>query len=409
MPELLLENLVKELKMPSRINTEEPLIVIEPQQELRAILVHHLKKIGFQNVIHTYNAYEAMSKMFSTANISSVICNMELPLMSGIELLQELRETNELRRPPFTMTISTPSKAHIMYALENGVDEILVKPYTLNDIAPKLQSAFKKFYNPNNPERIYELSKFHLRKQDYEKAKIIYELLKKTNPESARPLVGIAKCYVYQDKISEALSTLDEAIAKNPYYVHAFSLKGEILFNQNDLQQGLENFKKAIQLSPLNPLRYEKTVDIILKLQKYDDAIEILNLAIQNKLDFPPLYHSLSKLYYIKKDYKLAIKYIKEALISEPNSTVYLNLLAISYKEIGDTTEALKTYNTALKINPDDLTSLYNKGILCYSMNKLDEALKIFERIYAKDPSFQDVGAKLKEISATQHSGGKVA
>ena len=409
MAELLLENLVKELHIPSRINTEETLIVIEPQQELRAILVHHLKKIGFQNVIHTYNAYEAMSKMFSTkANISSVICNMELPLMSGIEFLQELRETNELKRPPFTMTISTPSKAHIMYALENGVDEILVKPYTLNDIAPKLQSAFKKFYNPNNPERIYELSKYHLRKQDYEKAKIIYELLRKTNPDSARPLVGIAKCLVYQDRISEAISILDEAIAKNPYYVHAFSLKGEILFNQNDLLQGLENFKKAIQLSPLNPFRYEKTVDIILKLQKYDDAIEILNLAIQNKLDFPPIYHSLSKLYYIKKDYKLAIKYIKEALISEPNSTVYLNLLAISYKEIGDTTEALKTYNIALKINPDDLTSLYNKGILCYSMNKLDEALKIFERIYAKDPSFQDVGAKLKEIQATQQSG-KVA
>ncbi len=408
MSELLLENLVKELKIPSRINTDEYLIVIEPQQELRAILVHHLKKIGFQNVIHTYNAYEAMSKMFSTKNISSIICNMELPLMSGIEFLQELRETNDLKRPPFTMTISTPSKAHIMYALENGVDEILVKPYTLNDIAPKLQSAFKKFYNPNNPERIYELSKFHLRRQDYEKAKIIYELLKKTNPESARPLVGIAKCLLYQNKTSEALSILDEAIAKNPYYVHAFSLKGEILFNQNDLLQGLENFKKAIQLSPLNPFRYEKTVDIILKLQKYDDAIEILNLAIQNKLDFPPIYHSLSKLYYIKKDYKLAIKYIKEALISEPNSTVYLNLLAISYKEIGDTTEALKTYNTALKINPDDLTSLYNKGILCYSMNKFDEALKIFERIYAKDPSFQDVGAKLKEIQATQNSG-KVA
>ncbi len=408
MSELLLENLVKELKIPSRINTDEFLIVIEPQQELRAILVHHLKKIGFQNVIHTYNAYEAMSKMFSTKNISSVICNMELPLMSGIEFLQELRETNDLKRPPFTMTISTPSKAHIMYALENGVDEILVKPYTLNDIAPKLQSAFKKFYNPHNPERIYELSKYHLRRQDYDKAKIIYELLKKTNPESARPLVGIAKCLIYQNKISEAISVLDEAIAKNPYYVHAFSLKGEILFNQNDLIQGLENFKKAIQLSPLNPFRYEKTVDIILKLQKYDDAIEILNLAIQNKLDFPPIYHSLSKLYYIKKDYKLAIKYIKEALISEPNSTVYLNLLAISYKEIGDTTEALKTYNTALKINPDDLTSLYNKGILCYSMNKFDEALKIFERIYAKDPSFQDVGAKLKEIQATQNSG-KVA
>ena len=404
---ITLTDLVSKLKIPDHINSDDLIIVIEPQQELRVIVVHQLNKIGFNNVLHTSNAYEALTKMYTTPKVSTIICNMELPLMSGVDLLQELKESVDVKRPPFIMTINTPNKEHIMYVLENGVDEILVKPYTLNDIAPKIQSAFTKFYNRQNPERIYELAKDHFKKGDYDSSELIYKLLEENNPNSARPTVGIARCKLAQNRYEEALMLLDKAISRNPYYVHAFSLKGEILFNQDKLKEGLEYFTKSIELSPLNPVRYERTIDIMLKLQKYEEAINILNIAVKNELDFPPIYHDLAKLHYIQKNYKLAIKYVREALIYEPNNTTYLNLLAISHKESGDLEESLKIYNKALKIDPDNNTSLYNKATLLQYMGKTDEAIKILERIYSKEPDFQDVVSKLKELKALQSNKNK--
>ena len=113
--------------------------------------------------------------------------------MSGLELLGELREEITVNRVPFCLTMGNVSKNKIMLGIEHGVDEILVKPFTLGDILPKIKKAFKVFHNPKNPEKVYELAKQLLRNKSYDESEKVYQALHNAAPKTARPLVGLAR------------------------------------------------------------------------------------------------------------------------------------------------------------------------------------------------------------------------
>jgi tetratricopeptide (TPR) repeat protein len=290
------------------------------------------------------------------------------------------------------------SKEKLMLAVEHGVDEIIVKPLKLGDIRPKMASAFKIYYNPNNPDQVYELAKKYLRDQDFTNAEAVYTQLLINAPKTARPLVGLARVCHAKSESSRALDYLGEAEKNNPYYVHLFSLRGQILCDQGDYDAGLKALYHAVELSPLNPLRYQDAVNQLTKRKEHDKIASLLDSAVKQGVQFPELYRFLSEAFYNLKDYKKAIRYIRTALDTDQNNVTFLNQLAISLKESGETAESIKIYNKVIKNDPDNLQALFNKSILYSQTGQVDEAMKILERLVKKHPDFDRARQKYDEL-----------
>ena len=165
---------------------------MEGQQDLRLIVAHHLQKLGYQKIIQVANGMEALEQISANnGRISVMIAAMDNDIMGGIDLLNEIRENPQYERGPFAISMSSPGKEKIMLATESGVDEILVKPFTLKDIIPKLNMAFKVFHNPLNPEKVYELAKGAFREEKFDLAAKVYQRLADATTNSARPFVGL--------------------------------------------------------------------------------------------------------------------------------------------------------------------------------------------------------------------------
>ena len=386
------------IQSPAKLNPEDPILVIEDQQDLRLIITHQLHKLQFTKVCQASNGYDAVDIIKETKGISAVICDLEMPVMGGLELLNELRERPDLDRPPFCLSMENASKERLMLAVESGADQILVKPFTLSDIYPKVHLSWKKFHNPKNPEKVYELAKHALRAKKYDEAERIYQLLSTSSEQSARPLVGLARVAAGQSNLEKAVAFLVTAEERNKSYVHIYALRGEIYTAMGLFDDALTAFEAAIDLSPLNPIRYRAAAEILLKRERYTETVTLLEKAVKLGLDFKELYHYLSQAYFAVKDYGKALKYVKSALQMDPENLMYLNQMGICYKNQGMFDEATKVYNQIIKLDQDNIPALYNKALLCEAKNETADAVKLLERALKKDPSFTPAKIKLKEI-----------
>ncbi len=389
-----------QIKIPENLNTNLPVLIVEDQQDMRLIICHHLSKLQFKEVIQASNGLEAVKVLRGNPKISFIIADMEMPSMGGLDLLNEIKEDINLPRVPFCLMMEQVSKEKLMLAVEHGVDEVIVKPLKLGDIRPKMASAFKIYYNANNPDQVYELAKKYLRNQDYGNAETVYTQLLINAPKAARPLVGLARVSVAKSESSRALDYLAEAEKNNPYYVHLHSLRGQILCDQGDYELGMKSLYHAVELSPLNPLRYQDAVNQLSKRKEHDKIASLLDSAVKQGVQFPELYRFLSEAFYNLKDYKKAIRYIRTALDADQNNITFLNQLAISLKESGETAESIKIYNKVIKTDPDNLQALFNKSILYSQTGQVDEALKILERLVKKHPDFDRAKQKYDELKA---------
>lgn len=83
------------------------------------------------------NGKRAQSLM-SRARFDLVLCDWEMPEMSGLELLQWMRQQPEYARVPFIMITSRGDKDHVIEAVKEGVSEYLGKPFSPDGLSRKI-------------------------------------------------------------------------------------------------------------------------------------------------------------------------------------------------------------------------------------------------------------------------------
>ncbi|MCB9230010.1 MAG: tetratricopeptide repeat protein [Deltaproteobacteria bacterium] len=389
-----------QLSIPAKINEKMPVLLTDDQQDLRMIVAHQLSKRNFKNILYSSEATETIDVLKKNQNISVMVCNGDLSSLKGTDLLNEIREDPDIGRPPFCMSMTNVDKPKLLLAVEAGVDEILVKPFTLGDILPKIYRAFSIFHNPKNPEKLYELAKKKYRDQDFDAASEIYTYLHQSSPVSARPLNGLARIAHAKNETEKAFEFLQKAENANPHFVNTYSLKGHMLLDQGDMEKGLACFHKAFKASPINPVHYRSCAEKLLEMQQFDMMATVLDLAIKNKVQFPGIYHLLSQSAYRLKNYPDCIKYIQKEIIRDPQNITYLNQLALSYKESENFEDATKTYNKVIKIDPSNKQALFNKAIMLSQTGKEKEAVKILKRMLEIYPDFERAKTKIKELES---------
>ncbi len=74
---------------------------------------------------------------------SIVVCDLQLPGMTGIELCKKVRGSEILRETYFIIITASTVKEQRIEALEAGADDYLNKPLTTEDLTAKLRSAIR--------------------------------------------------------------------------------------------------------------------------------------------------------------------------------------------------------------------------------------------------------------------------
>jgi tetratricopeptide (TPR) repeat protein len=82
------------------------------------------------------------------------------------------------------------------------------------------------------------------------------------------------------------------------------------------------------------------------------------------------------------------LAFAEQLVRDAPESAHAHHVLGTTYSQLGRDDEALREFDRALRILPEDVASLYNAGVIYQRGNKLAEALAVFSRVTAIDPGY---------------------
>lgn len=97
-------------------------------------------QLSLEEAVNGRRAQLLMGKM----PFDLILCDWEMPEMSGLELLQWARRTETYQKTPFIMITSRGDRDHVVEAVKEGVSDYLSKPFSNEQLLQKVLKAIGK-------------------------------------------------------------------------------------------------------------------------------------------------------------------------------------------------------------------------------------------------------------------------
>lgn len=112
-------------------------LVVDDSKVIRKVARHILETLNFQ-VAEAEDGRDALDQCQATPP-DVVLLDWNMPVMSGMEFLRALHNTQMIARPKVVFCTTENGIAHIRAAMEAGADEYVMKPFDRDTLASKLQ------------------------------------------------------------------------------------------------------------------------------------------------------------------------------------------------------------------------------------------------------------------------------
>lgn len=114
-----------------------------------ATFIRDLVKKGLRDNFPGVQIEEAINgrkaqQMLSRQVIDLILCDWEMPEMSGLELLTWCREQDNLKTTPFIMVTSRGDKENVVQAIQAGVSDYIGKPFSNEQLVTKVKKALQR-------------------------------------------------------------------------------------------------------------------------------------------------------------------------------------------------------------------------------------------------------------------------
>ncbi|MCT4535327.1 MULTISPECIES: chemotaxis response regulator CheY [Halodesulfovibrio] len=116
-------------------------LVVDDFSTMRRIVKNILRQLGFTNMVEADDgttAWETLNK----DRIDFIICDWNMPQMTGIELLRKVRSSEEFADLPFLMVTAEAQQENIIEAVQAKVSNYVVKPFTAEIMKQKIDKIF---------------------------------------------------------------------------------------------------------------------------------------------------------------------------------------------------------------------------------------------------------------------------
>ena len=131
------------INMGSKIDLKIKILVVDDFSTMRKLVRNVLKQIGFSNITEAEDGNMALEVM-RNEEIGLVVTDWNMPNMTGIELLQRIRDDGKSKNIPVLMLTAEGKTENVVAAVKAGVDNFIVKPFTAEVMQAKIEQIFAK-------------------------------------------------------------------------------------------------------------------------------------------------------------------------------------------------------------------------------------------------------------------------
>lgn len=254
--------------------------------------------------------------------------------------------------------------------------------------------------HPNNPSMLHLKADVLLRERRLNEALEVCVLLTKLEPNNLHTSTKLGNCYERMDKLNEAIECYKSVLELNPDFVPALRRMMYVysyMSNQNDdleqCQTAIDYATRFIEVTG-SAEGYVERGNLYIDLYELHKAVSDCKKAIELDPDAYYAYNNLGCALLKLRQVNKAIEPLKQAIVMAPNKDhlPYLNL-AECYVLQESYGKAIETYQSALKLLPDNVRLQKEIAKLYVRMEKYDKAIEVYQKLV------DDVRSEVKQLS----------
>ncbi len=125
------------------MNKDMKILVVDDFSTMRRIIKNLLRDLGMTNVQEADDGQTALP-ILKQGGIDFLVTDWNMPGMTGIDLLKEVRSDPQLASMPVLMVTAEAKKEQIIAAAQAGVNGYVVKPFTAAVLKEKIDKIFER-------------------------------------------------------------------------------------------------------------------------------------------------------------------------------------------------------------------------------------------------------------------------
>ena len=119
-------------------------LIIDDMGTMRKLVKKACKDLGLEKVTEAEDGAIAWQKLQDEGDYQLVISDWNMPNCTGIELLKRVRQDVKLKKLPFVLLTAEAEVSQITEAVQVGVSNYILKPFTPEVFKEKMEQTYKK-------------------------------------------------------------------------------------------------------------------------------------------------------------------------------------------------------------------------------------------------------------------------
>lgn len=115
-------------------------LVVDDFATMRRIIKNILGQLGYKNIIEADDGTTALD-IIKQEKIDLIISDWNMPKMTGLDLLKNVRGNPDTATTPFIMVTAEAQQDNIILAVKAKVSQYIVKPFTADTLGEKINKV----------------------------------------------------------------------------------------------------------------------------------------------------------------------------------------------------------------------------------------------------------------------------
>ena len=125
------------------MSTDLRFMIVDDFSTMRRIVRGLLKEIGYTHAEEAEDGVDALAQL-RASKFDFVVSDINMPNMTGFELLKEIKADPTLKHLPVLMVTAEARKEDIVLAAQTGAAGYIVKPFTKATLEEKVLKIIQK-------------------------------------------------------------------------------------------------------------------------------------------------------------------------------------------------------------------------------------------------------------------------
>lgn len=259
------------------------------------------------------------------------------------------------------------------------------------------EAGYISYYNLDKQEEAIKY--FSQLEEEFPKSKLVRYLGTEIRPAMAIDYRERGFRLLKLKRYIEAIENFRKAIEIAPLDARSWSGMGLGFFWLEDKNEALDKIKKATEITLEDEVVQANTLFVYFKCGKFDEAInlgeEVLSKGYKTNYEF---HYNLGCAYLAKRSMLKARAQFKKTIELEPLFSYAYNNLGCVFLLIREYEKAINQLKTAVSLDENYTDAHYNLGHVYFYVQELEKAYEEFKKTLEIDPNYKEAEIYLQRV-----------